>query len=103
MAFRQYRDFILVAADVRASDGKAEQFTVSVFDSPVGQGEKKEQVRVPEKLGQSLRRLERRTLEDLNSQIELGESLASLCSGTVCRKSQSYCRTGGIAAAAAPR
>jgi CHAT domain len=75
MTFRQYRDFILVADDVHVSDGKVEQFTVSVFDSPVGQGEQKEQVRVPDKLDQSLRWLEQRRLKDLKSQIELGEKI----------------------------
>jgi hypothetical protein len=78
--FQRYRDFILIADDVhRAEDGGVQQFSVSVFDSPVGQGEFKEKVRVPATMPQLMRRLESRQLdEDLDQQIVLGEALGAL-------------------------
>jgi hypothetical protein len=79
MIIRQYRDFILVADDVEPgpddSPGKA---TITVFDSPVGQGEKKEKVPVPD-VRQMVRWLEIRNLdENLEQQIKLGEALAEV-------------------------
>src|SRR4051794_13187751 len=80
MAFQRYHDFILVADDVyRAEDGGVQKFTVSVFDSPVGQGEFKEEVRVPATMPQLMRWLENRQLdENPDQQIVLGEALGAL-------------------------
>lgn len=80
MAIEGYSDFVLVAEDAeRDNDGRVERFTVRVFDSPVGQGEKKETVKVPSDLREQVSQLETRHLDDsVDKQIELGESLASL-------------------------
>jgi CHAT domain/Double zinc ribbon len=88
MAIRHFHDLVLVADDVRRNngDGPVEGFTVHVFDSPVGQGEKKEQVTVLE-LAQSLRFLENRTLDNkVEKQIELGQTLADLLLPPYARK-----------------
>ncbi len=88
MAIRRFKDFVLVADDVRRKEGKGavEEFTVQVFDSPVGQGEKKEQVKVPD-LAQELRFLEDRTFDDkVQKQIELGQLLADLLLPDYARK-----------------
>jgi len=88
MAIRHFHDLVLVADDVRRKDGKGavEGFTVHVFDSPVGQGEMKEQVTVPD-LAQRLRFLENRTLDDkVEKQIELGQLLADLLLPQYARK-----------------
>jgi len=80
MAIRHFHDFVLVADDVRrkAGNGVVEGFTVHVFDSPVGQGERKEQVTVPD-FSQQLRFLEDRTYDNkVEKQIELGQTLADL-------------------------
>ncbi|MHC2842897.1 CHAT domain-containing protein [Bradyrhizobium diazoefficiens] len=88
MAFRQYRDFILVADDVKsAADGSPEQFTISVFDSPVGQSEWKEEVRVPAALNQMARWLDNRQLDnELHKQIELGKTIAAMLLPSHARK-----------------
>ena len=80
MAIDEYRDFVLVADEVELNDrGTTGKFAVTVFDSPVGQGEKKEIVTVPSDLIQQLRWLEARKLDDdLEAQIRLGEVLAGL-------------------------
>jgi hypothetical protein len=77
---REYYDFILVAEDVQKDDnGVVDKFTVRVFDSPVGQGEKKEIVVLPEGLIGRIQNLENRRLDqDAKEQIELGEVLAGL-------------------------
>ncbi len=80
MSIRRFQDFVLVADDVRRKDGNGfvEGFTVHVFDSPVGQGEKKEQVTLPD-FSQHLRFLEDRTYDNkVEKQIELGQTLADL-------------------------
>jgi len=79
MAINDYRDFVLVADDVQQEADVVKKFTVSVFDSPVGQGEKKEIVTVPDDLAKRIRRLDERQYDtDVASQIELGELLAGL-------------------------
>jgi hypothetical protein len=76
----EYQDFILWADDVVKDENQVtKQFTVTVFDSPVGQGEKKETVAIPDGLITLVRRLEKRALdEDVNKQMDLGEMLAGL-------------------------
>lgn len=80
MAISEYCDFVLVVDDLQKNDASvASKFTVSVFDSPVGQGEKKESVGVPDGLIDQVRRLERRRLDqDVGRQMDLGEILAGL-------------------------
>jgi len=80
MAIHMYHDFVLVADEVgRDGTGAVNTFAVSVFDSPVGQGEKKERVTVPQQLAQWLRWLEGRQIDkDVDRQMNLGEALAGL-------------------------
>lgn len=87
MAIRHYHDFVIFTDDVKKDQqGRVRSFTVRVFDSPVGQGEKKERVRVPEKVFdntvdwiQAHRMLETRDLDSkVDKQMELGEVLAGL-------------------------
>jgi CHAT domain len=80
MTIREYRDFVLVADDVaQETDGGLRKVSINVFDSPVGQGEQKEKVMVPDALSKMVRWLDTRKLdENLEQQIELGESLASV-------------------------
>jgi hypothetical protein len=80
MAISDYRDFVLVAEDVEQDDkGAVKKFSVRVFDSPVGQGEQKEIVTVPDDLLQRVHKLETRQLDqDVKGQMELGEILAAL-------------------------
>jgi hypothetical protein len=88
MAVRRYRDFILIVeCSGPDADGSPEQVTVSVFDSPVGQGERKEQVRIPASLAQMERWLDSRRLDrDLSKQIELGETIAAVLLPPYARK-----------------
>jgi RNA polymerase subunit RPABC4/transcription elongation factor Spt4 len=87
MTIRHYHDFVIFTDDVKKDRQKrVRSFTVRVFDSPVGQGEKKERVRVPEKVFggtvdwiEALRMLETRDLDqEVDKQMELGEVLAGL-------------------------
>ena len=82
MGMREYSDFVIIAEDVQKDDrGVVDKFTVNVFDSPVGQGEKKETVTISKelKLIGRIQDLERRSLDqDVERQIELGEILAAL-------------------------
>lgn len=80
MAISRYRDFVLVGDDVRKSrDGLVHSFVVRVFDSPVGQGEQKERVTLPEDLIRQIHRLEMGQFDqDVGRQMKLGESLAGL-------------------------
>ncbi len=80
MAISSYRDFLLVAEVTQKDDqGVVSQFSVQVFDSLVGQGEKKELVAIPADLPGKVRKLEKRQLDsDVAGQIELGEVLAGL-------------------------
>lgn len=88
MAISHYRDFVLVADDVKKNrDGIVSTFTVCVFDSPVGQGEQKERVTVPDDLVKQIRWLETGRLdEDVEKQIALGELLAGLLLPTYARR-----------------
>jgi hypothetical protein len=80
MAIREYRDLVLIADEVQKDEnGLVAKFTVSVFDSPVGQGEKKEIVHVPDGLTKEIGWLAERWLDkDVSRQIALGEMLAGL-------------------------
>lgn len=80
MGIFTYHDFIVVADVVEISDdGIVKKISVLVFDSPVGQGEKKEIVPVPDNLRQRLRFLENRDLDqNVQEQMDLGETLAAL-------------------------
>jgi hypothetical protein len=88
MTVRQYRDFILVADDVEMTlDGTPGKVTITVFDSPVGQGEQKERIAVPDDLSKMVRWLESRQLDDdLVRQIALGEALAGVLLPTYARR-----------------
>jgi CHAT domain-containing protein len=80
VAIREYRDFILVADNVEISSiDKPSQVTITVFDSPVGQGEQKETVTIPGDVHQAVRWLGARNLDkSLERQIALGEQLAAI-------------------------
>ncbi len=82
MAMRAYHDFIIFCdpEDVRTGEhGELRQFSVRVFDSPVGQGENKETVEVPPDLQFKCSSLAQCLLDDdVTRQIELGTLLANL-------------------------
>jgi RNA polymerase subunit RPABC4/transcription elongation factor Spt4 len=82
VAIRTYHDFVIYTDEVETDGfGRVQAFSVLVFDSPVGQGEKAERVTVPEKydVNQRSRMLEERKLDpDVARQMELGEVLAGL-------------------------
>jgi hypothetical protein len=80
VAIRDYLDFVLVTRDVQKSPtGVAQTFMVSVFDSPVGQGQQDERIAVPDGLTAELARLESRALDsDADWQMEMGQRLADL-------------------------
>jgi hypothetical protein len=80
MAFDEYRDFVLILDAAEVSPQRAiQKISVQVFDSPVGQGEMKEIVTLPDDLLTQLRWLESNSLDDdLEAQIKLGEVLAGL-------------------------
>jgi hypothetical protein len=79
MPVRHFHDFILVADAAQTAAGRLVSFEVRVFDSPVGQGTRKEGVRIPDGLARQLRLLEVRELDkDLSGQIQAGETLAAL-------------------------
>lgn len=88
MAIDEYRDFVLVVESVKNEASQAgSKIAVQVFDSPVGQGEKKEIVTLPEDLLTQLRWLEEAQLEDdLEGQIKLGEVLAEMLLPEYARK-----------------
>src|SRR5262245_9251012 len=80
MSALEYRDFVLVAEDVRTGAGGAvESFAVSVFDSPVGQGRGKERVTLQPGLVTEVAALAEQLLDfDVPKQIALGQLLAGL-------------------------
>lgn len=80
MGIHTYHDLLLVAGDVeKDQNGLVTNFCIHVFDSPVGQGEKREIVTIPNDFTQRLRFLEKRDLdEDIEGQMDLGEVLAGL-------------------------
>jgi hypothetical protein len=80
MAITRYEDFLLLAEVVQKdAQGVVSQFSVQVFDSPAGQGEKKEILALPDDLSLRSRRLETHQLTgDIEAQIEFGEILAGL-------------------------
>jgi len=73
LGFNNYHDFLIVAGDVeKDQDSLVRRFSIQIFDSPVGQGEKKEIVSVPYDLAQRFRFFENRDLdEDVQAQMEL--------------------------------
>jgi hypothetical protein len=79
---RTYRDFVLLTQDADFDgSGNLRSFSVLVFDSPAGQGERKETVEVPDyvRLTTWSRQLAQRRFDaDLARQIELGSRLADL-------------------------
>ncbi len=87
MAVRDYKDFVLVADNVEKDGNSVKKFTVSVFDSPVGQGEYKETVTVPGNMDEQLDWLERRRFdEETSEQIKTGEMLADILLPSYARK-----------------
>jgi hypothetical protein len=82
MAIRIYHDLVIFAYNVEKNEhGEVQQFTVRVFSSPVGEGEKEEAVRIPDyaRLKLLARELERRGLDgDVEGQMELGDQLGKL-------------------------
>ncbi len=80
MAIAQYEDFVIQADDVVLDEfSQLRSFSVQVFDSPVGQGERKEIVEAPLDLAQRLDQYFSRQLDQqFNQQIALGEVLAQL-------------------------
>lgn len=90
MAIDIYREFVLVADDVKKdSQGLVKKFKVSVFDSPVGQGEYNENVTIkdPLALKDEIGILGSRDWDaDVEKQILLGEKLAALLLPEYARK-----------------
>jgi hypothetical protein len=80
MLIREYRDFVLVADNPELSaEDEITKVTISVFDSPVGQGEQKETVAVAQSVLQMVRWLGARNLDqNLDQQLELGKALAAI-------------------------
>ena len=87
MSGRRYHDFvILTEVPDESAGGVLEQFTVRVFQSPVGEGEKRETVTIPDpargipdydNLIRQRRRLADRRL-DLGEQVAYGQVLTKL-------------------------
>ena len=80
MSLRRYHDFVILTDDPEnGPDGRLARFTVRVFQSPAGEGEKKEPVTIDnyEYYSRQLRRLADRRL-DLKEQIEFGRALTKL-------------------------
>lgn len=82
MAIDVYREFVLVADDVKKdAQGLVKNYKVHVFDSPVGQGEVKENITIkdPQALVDDIGILGSRDWDaDVEKQIALGEKLAAL-------------------------
>ncbi len=89
MPLRRYHDFVILTDDRDVGpdgDGTLTGFTVRVFQSPAGEGERKESVSIPDpahsipeyvELGAQRRRLANRCL-DLQEQIAFGRTLTEL-------------------------
>ena len=89
MAIQVYRDFVIFTDDVKKDEHeRVKSFSVLVFWSPAGEGEKKETVIMPEiDLTVLRRRLENRELyADLEQQIRFGKLLADLLLPEYARK-----------------
>jgi hypothetical protein len=80
MAPLEYRDFVIVAEDVRTGAGGAvESVAVGVFDSPVGQTRGKERVVFPPRLAADAGQLLDQLLDfDVSKQMAFGRLLANL-------------------------
>ncbi len=75
----RYLDFVLQADQVRPQKGEPTSFAVEVLQSPAGEGEREERVKVPSDLGARVGWLDRRQIDtDLGAQIELGAILGLL-------------------------
>jgi hypothetical protein len=80
MTGRRYHDFVIFTEDPETDNqGQLSAFSVRVFQSPAGEGEREEHVKVPDynDLKKRRDRLARRKYE-LNDQIKLGQRLAEL-------------------------
>jgi hypothetical protein len=80
MTVRRYHDFVILTDDPKIGpDGKLGEFTVRVFQSPAGEGERKEPVPIRDYsvLDKQRRKLAKRRL-GLQEQIALGRRLAEL-------------------------
>ena len=89
MTLRRYHDFVILTDDPEIGpDGKLAAFTVRVFQSPAGEGERKERVPIPDydSLNAQRRRLADRRL-DLHEQIAYGRQLAELLLPPYARRS----------------
>jgi hypothetical protein len=89
MAIRTYYDFVIFVYNVEKNEhSEVQQFTVRVFTSPVGEGEKEEVIRIPDpareipdyaRLKLLARKLEQRGFDkDEAGQMELGDLLGKL-------------------------
>ncbi len=79
MPLTRYHDLVLLADQVKERAGRLASFVVRVFDSPAGQGEQAERVKVPADLDVRIGWLDRRQLDaDLGAQIELGTAIGLL-------------------------
>ncbi|MEA2972168.1 MAG: hypothetical protein QOG82_626 [Actinomycetota bacterium] len=79
MPLTRFRDFVLLADQVKVRDGRLASFVVRVFESPAGEGEQAERVKVPSDLDVRVGWLDRRQIDaDLGAQIELGTILGLL-------------------------
>lgn len=82
MPSSHYLEFVLILEDVTPdAEGCPSSFSVSVFDSPVGQGERKEIVTLPAPLRNRLQRVASRVAGaelDLTYQMNTGEIIGSM-------------------------
>ncbi len=79
MPLTRYLDFVLLADQVKVREGRVASFVVRVFESPAGEGEQAERVKVPDDLDARIGWLDHRQIDaDLGAQIELGTILGLL-------------------------
>ncbi len=79
MPLTRYLDFVVVADQVKLRKGQVASFGVRVFESPAGEGESEERVKVPADLAARIGWLDRRQIDDdVGAQIELGQILGDL-------------------------
>lgn len=76
MDIKNYREFVIIADNVKKNKAGLHKFTIQVFSSPVGEGEK-EMRTIPPDLGTQLNKIEQRLLE-MDDIIILGKALADL-------------------------
>ncbi len=79
MPLTRYLDFVVLADQVKRRKGLIASFGVRVFESPAGEGEREERVKMPADLAPRIGWLDRRQIDDdLGAQIELGAILGGL-------------------------